>query len=75
MVEARRVVVPFLPVSKRISSFDEVETTITEEMAVEEARRCLRCDLNTEDGKKWLEQMQEEGGELVWARLLSQSTV
>jgi pyruvate/2-oxoglutarate dehydrogenase complex dihydrolipoamide dehydrogenase (E3) component len=75
MEEARRVTIPCLPVDERINNFNEVELTITEEMAVREARRCLRCDLETEDGKKWLEQMQEEGGEEVWTKSLSQSTV
>jgi len=51
---AKRVQVPYLPVEEREGNFREVELTITEEMAVREARRCLRCDLNTEDGKRWL---------------------
>jgi NADH-quinone oxidoreductase subunit F len=75
MDEARRATIPCLPIDKRTNSFNEVELTITEEMAVKEARRCLRCDLETEDGKKWLKQLQEEGGEEAWTRLLSQSTV
>jgi NADH-quinone oxidoreductase subunit F len=60
---AKRVRATHLPVNKRINNFHEVELTITEEEAIEEARRCLRCDLNTEDGKNWLEQMQSEGGD------------
>ena len=63
METAKRVRIPRLPVNKRINNFHEVELTITEEEAIEEARRCLRCDLNTEDGKNWLEQMQSEGGD------------
>jgi len=51
---SKRVVAPCLPVDERVCNFDEVELTITEEMAVKEARRCLRCDLNTADGKNWL---------------------
>lgn len=54
MREVRRVEAPCLPVEDRISNFNEVELTITPEMAIKEARRCLRCDLNTEDGKRWL---------------------
>jgi len=60
MEEARRITVPCLPVDERISNFDEVELTITEEMAMAEAKRCLMCYLETEDGKKWLEQNQAE---------------
>ncbi len=55
---AKRVSIPYLPVEEREGNFKEVELTITEEMAVREARRCLRCDLNTEDGKKWLKRFQ-----------------
>ena len=44
------------------SSFEEilkiVDLGITEEMAIKEARRCLRCDLQTEDAKKQLEDAQ-----------------
>lgn len=54
MRESKRVKPPCLPVEDRIDNFDEVELTITPEMAIKEARRCLRCDLSTEDGKRWL---------------------
>ncbi len=33
-----------LPVDRRISNFDEVELGFTAEMAMMEAKRCLRCD-------------------------------
>jgi NADH-quinone oxidoreductase subunit F len=36
---------PALPVEDRRENFREVELGLTEEMAVLEARRCLRCDL------------------------------
>jgi heterodisulfide reductase subunit A-like polyferredoxin len=43
-VEKRaRQVIPLLPVEKRIRSFEEVETGFTEEMALQEAERCLSC--------------------------------
>jgi len=50
--EAARPEVPCLPVNKRINNFNEVNLNITEEAAIREARRCLRCDLETEDGEK-----------------------
>jgi NADH-quinone oxidoreductase subunit F len=50
--EAMRPEVPCLPVNKRINNFNEVNLNITEEAAIIEARRCLRCDLETEDGEK-----------------------
>jgi NADH-quinone oxidoreductase subunit F len=34
-----------IPVSQRIESFKEVELGFTEEQAIAEAKRCLRCDL------------------------------
>jgi NADH-quinone oxidoreductase subunit F len=41
----QRSKMPFLPASRRKSSFDQIEEGYTEEMAIEEASRCLRCDL------------------------------
>jgi NADH-quinone oxidoreductase subunit F len=40
----RRVDIPTLPPDRRIQGFMEIEVGYTEEQAVEEARRCLRCD-------------------------------
>jgi NADH-quinone oxidoreductase subunit F len=34
-----------IPLEKRVKSFDEVEQVYTEEMAIKEAARCLRCDM------------------------------
>jgi NADH-quinone oxidoreductase subunit F len=36
---------PVLPVEKRLCGFSQVELGFNKEMAEEEARRCLRCDL------------------------------
>jgi len=45
-VEVRgRALLPILPLAQRVSSFAEVELGLSEEAAIEEARRCLRCDL------------------------------
>ncbi|MBN1272826.1 MAG: NADH-quinone oxidoreductase subunit NuoF [Candidatus Aminicenantes bacterium] len=49
---AHRPQMPRLAVEERKFNFKEVEKGLTEEMAVREARRCLRCELETEDGKK-----------------------
>ncbi|MFW5878200.1 MAG: hypothetical protein ACOCVR_00140, partial [Myxococcota bacterium] len=43
---AARVRVPHLAVEKRRGCFAEVELTVSEQEAVCEARRCLRCDLD-----------------------------
>jgi len=40
-----RTVPPSLPVAERLSTFDEVEFNFSEDMAIREANRCLRCDL------------------------------
>jgi len=42
---------PRLPVKARQKNFSEVELGMTEDLAVKEARRCLRCELETKDGK------------------------
>ncbi|MCG2827373.1 MAG: FAD-dependent oxidoreductase, partial [Thermoplasmatales archaeon] len=60
VAEAKRSVMPCLPVSKRVNNFNEVELGLTEEMAIREARRCVRCDLETEEGKKQFEQKKEK---------------
>jgi NADH-quinone oxidoreductase subunit F len=43
--EKRRPQMPTLPVKQRVSGFNQVELGYSEEMAIEEAGRCLRCDL------------------------------
>jgi len=44
-VDRGRVPPPCLPLKDRLHSFDEITRTYTPEMAVEEAKRCLQCDL------------------------------
>ncbi|MBU2534974.1 MAG: NADH-quinone oxidoreductase subunit NuoF [Chloroflexi bacterium] len=43
--EQPRVSTPTLPVRKRKASFDEVELVLSVKRAGQEAKRCLRCDL------------------------------
>ncbi len=56
----RRVEMPTLPVEKRRANFAEVELGLDEKLAIEEAKRCLRCDLRlqisqpTLPPEKWL---------------------
>ena len=40
-----RTEIPSLSLGERVKSFAEVELCFTEEMAIAEAKRCLRCDL------------------------------
>ena len=43
--EKRRPTMPTLPVEQRLAGFGQVELGYNNEMAIEEAQRCLRCDL------------------------------
>ncbi|MHC4733509.1 MAG: FAD-dependent oxidoreductase [Planctomycetota bacterium] len=43
--EMQKPAMPLLPVEERAGNFREVELGFTEEMAIKEAKRCLRCDL------------------------------
>jgi NADPH-dependent glutamate synthase beta subunit-like oxidoreductase len=43
--EHHRISIPCLPVTGRLNDFIEVELSLTEKAAIEEAGRCLRCDL------------------------------
>ncbi|MBC8511855.1 MAG: NADH-quinone oxidoreductase subunit NuoF [Dehalococcoidia bacterium] len=40
-----RLEVPTLPAEERKGSFEEIELSFSEEKAIQEAKRCLRCDL------------------------------
>ena len=59
-VYERRAEMPILPVEKRRGNFAEVELGLDEKQAIEEAKRCLRCDLRlqitqpTLPPEKWL---------------------
>ena len=48
MAERRRVVTPLLAVDKRLKGFEVVGLGFDKASAVEEAGRCLRCDLEEE---------------------------
>jgi len=45
--EQPRLSVPILPPNERKTSFNEVELSFSEDTARREAKRCLRCDLET----------------------------
>jgi len=44
-VELRRFPMPYAPAAERVRNFGVVELGLSEEMALKEAWRCLRCDL------------------------------
>lgn len=43
-----RAAVPLRSAAERVKDFEMVELSLAEEAAIEEARRCLRCDLEEE---------------------------
>ncbi|UCE34438.1 MAG: FAD-dependent oxidoreductase, partial [Deltaproteobacteria bacterium] len=47
--ELQKPEMPMLAVEKRSGNFGEVELGFTEEMAIKEAKRCLRCDLESKE--------------------------
>lgn len=47
--EKRRPKMPTLPVKQRLGGFQQVELGYSEEAAIEEALRCLRCDLEEKE--------------------------
>jgi NADH-quinone oxidoreductase subunit F len=49
--KAKRPKMPRLTMAQRRKNFKEVELGLSERFACREARRCLRCELETEDGK------------------------
>ena len=59
MEAAQRAIAQCIPADQRRGTFAEVDLTLTAEMAVCEARRCVRCDLQTEDAKRQLGQLEQ----------------
>jgi hypothetical protein len=47
--ELQRPSMPVLALEERSEGFKEVELGFTEEMAIREAKRCLRCDLELKE--------------------------
>ena len=45
MKQLKRPKIPLLSGDKRMTTFQQVELGLTEKMARDEAKRCLRCDL------------------------------
>ncbi len=49
LAEMKRPEMPTLSAQERDKNFKEVELGFDEKMAMKEARRCLRCELETEE--------------------------
>jgi NADH-quinone oxidoreductase subunit F len=52
--KAKRPKMPVLSVSARKKNFNEVELGFTKDIAMKEAKRCLRCEWETKEGKEAL---------------------
>jgi NADH-quinone oxidoreductase subunit F len=50
----KRAKMPHLAPGKRKSGHEEIELGFSKELALKEAKRCLRCELETRDAKKAL---------------------
>jgi NADH-quinone oxidoreductase subunit F len=57
---AGRTEMPVLSPEKRKYNLKEVSQGLTEEQAIREAKRCLRCDLETKDGLNFIKQLKEK---------------
>lgn len=66
--EAWRPEIPAIPLERRLNRFDVVELSLPEEAAVQEAKRCLRCDLAYEAEKYTL-----KGGVCIYCGLCVES--
>jgi formate dehydrogenase major subunit len=60
ILKAQRPKMNRLSTKDRANNFREVELGLTEKAAIREARRCLRCDLETEDGKAAIKALKEK---------------
>jgi len=58
--KADRPEMPQLTPEDRVKNFKEIELGLTEEMAVKEAKRCLRCELGTTEGILAMQEMREK---------------
>jgi len=56
VAEAKRPKMKCAPMKIRNDTFGEVEIGLSEEAAIKEAKRCLRCDLETEEGTQQFEE-------------------
>lgn len=59
LMQAKRAEMPMLLPEKRKHNLSEVDLGFTEEQAVMEAKRCLRCELETKEGQEFLEKIKE----------------
>jgi len=57
LVSTHRTKTPRLAPEKRINNLHEVNMGLSEKQAITEAKRCLRCDLETIEGQKFLENL------------------
>lgn len=59
LLVAGRSKMPLLQPDKRKYNLIEVCQGLTAKQAITEAKRCLRCDLETDEGRSFLEKLKE----------------
>lgn len=59
LLSAKRSEMPLLSSEKRRYNLMEVNQGLAEEQAIKEAKRCLRCDLETQQGRLFLDNLKE----------------
>ena len=59
LLTSKRPTMAQLSPAERKSNFQEVDQGLTEEQAIKEAKRCLRCELETQEGREFLEKLKE----------------
>jgi NADH-quinone oxidoreductase subunit F len=59
LLEVKRPSMPCLSPQERKTNFREVEGGLKVAEAVKEARRCFRCDLETKDGRDFMDRLRE----------------
>jgi NADH-quinone oxidoreductase subunit F len=65
LLSAKRIKMTLLSPEKRKYNLMEVNQGLSEEQAIKEAKRCLRCDLETQDGQKFLENLKEKCNKML----------
>ena len=65
LTKAGRPAMPVLSSEKRKNNLREVNLGLTEEQAIREAKRCLRCDLETKEGQDFIEQLAKKSKTLL----------
>jgi pyruvate/2-oxoglutarate dehydrogenase complex dihydrolipoamide dehydrogenase (E3) component len=73
--EQKRIKLPTISVDKRKTTLEEVEQTLSEESAIYEASRCMRCDLDFTYAEKIKREQEEYMKDISQAGLVEKGEV